>query len=63
MFVSDLLQPVAIERFPTPSHAALDRFFVRWLDQAGLLPDRIYSMHGAGPATPEHLARARHRRE
>lgn len=59
MFVSDLLDPTRVDRFPKPGHAALDRFFARWLDRAGLSADRIYTMHGSGLVTPEHLARLR----
>jgi glyoxylase-like metal-dependent hydrolase (beta-lactamase superfamily II) len=55
LFVSDLLTPAALEDFPTPSHEALDRAFVAWLDGSDLDPDRVYAMHGSGLATREHL--------
>ena len=38
---------------------ALDRFFVRWLDDRGLAPERVLSMHTLEIATPAHLERAR----
>jgi pimeloyl-ACP methyl ester carboxylesterase/glyoxylase-like metal-dependent hydrolase (beta-lactamase superfamily II) len=59
MFVSDLVEPVAVERYPLASHAPLDRFFVRWLDAAGLTPGRVYTMHGAGLATQAHFDKLR----
>ena len=59
MFVSDLLDPTAVERYPKPGHAALDRFFGGWLTRSGLSPERIYTMHGSGLVTREHLARLR----
>lgn len=59
MFVSDLLDPTAVERYPKPGHAALDRFFGAWLADSGLSPERIYTMHGSGLVTAEHLARLR----
>lgn len=54
-FVSDLLDPVAVERYPKPEHAALDRWFAGWLRAAGHQPERIYTMHGTGLVTPGHL--------
>lgn len=56
-FVSDLLDPVRVDRFPTPDHAALDRWFAGWLEREGHAPERIYTMHGTGLVTREHLAR------
>ncbi len=59
LFVSDLLTPAPLEEFPTPSHAALDRWFADWLTAAGFDPDRVYAMHGSGLATRGHLAKLR----
>lgn len=60
MFVSDLLDPTGDpERFPKASHAALDLWFGRWLDERGLAPEVIYTMHGSGRVTPAHLERLR----
>lgn len=56
MFVSDLLDPTRVDSFPKPAHAALDRWFAGWLERNGLAPERIYTMHGTGLVTPEHLA-------
>lgn len=59
-FVSDLLDPTpSPEGFPKPYHAPLDRWFARWAAGAGWEPRVIYTMHGAGRATSEHLERAR----
>lgn len=58
MYVSDLATPGPLERYPQPSHAALDRFFVGWLGREGLQPDSVWAMHGGRTITPEHLARA-----
>lgn len=58
-FVSDLLDPVAVERYPRPEHAALDRWFAAWLRDAGRAPSRVYTIHGSGLVTPEHLAELR----
>lgn len=57
MFVSDLLDPTRVESYPKDHHAPLDRFFARWLAERGYMPERIYTMHGSGLVTPEHLAR------
>lgn len=59
MFVSDLIEPVALERYPAPAHAALDRFFVGWLDARRLDPEQVYTMHGTGLATRDHLEKLR----
>lgn len=56
-FVSDLLDAAAVERFPKPEHAALDRWFGRWLRGTGHTPGRIYTIHGSALVTPEHLAK------
>lgn len=59
LFVSDLLTPAPLDDFPTPSHAELDRWFVGWLDASGLEAERVYTMHGTGVATREHLEKLR----
>jgi hypothetical protein len=46
MFVSDLLEPTAVERYPSPAHAPLDMFFGGWLTRRRRSPERIYTMHG-----------------
>lgn len=56
-FVSDLLDAASVERYPKPDHAALDRWFAGWLRDGGHRPERIYTIHGSGLVTPEHLAR------
>ena len=58
-FVSDLLDPAPVERFPKPGHAALDRWFAGWLEREGHDPERIHTRHGPGPVTPVHLAKLR----
>lgn len=57
VYVSDLLTPTRLARFPTRSHEQLDRFFAAWLRERGLKPEAVYTMHGNGRATREHLAR------
>lgn len=57
MYVSDLVTPGPLEDYPDPGHAALDRFFARWLEREGLRPDSIWAMHGGRTITPRHLAR------
>lgn len=58
LFVSDLVTPGGLESYPREAHAPLDRFFAGWLERRGLKPNRVFSMHGAPFATPDHLARA-----
>ena len=41
------------------SHEELDRAFLSWLDASGLDPERVYTMHGSGVATREHLEKLR----
>lgn len=57
LYVSDLVTPAPIERYPGENHAPLDRFFGEWLAGRGLQPDSIWSMHGSRTITREHLAR------
>jgi glyoxylase-like metal-dependent hydrolase (beta-lactamase superfamily II) len=59
VFVSDLMDGASLENFPSASHAPLDRFFADWLERRGLTPARIFTMHGTGLVTPDHLARLR----
>lgn len=58
LFVSDLVTPGPLDRYPQPNHAALDRFFAGWLKREGLQPDSVWAMHGGRTITPGHLARA-----
>lgn len=58
-FVSDLLDPAPVARFPKPDHAPLDRWFADWIRGRGPVPERIYTMHGSGLVTPAHLDRLR----
>ncbi len=57
LYVSDLVTPGPLDRYPQPNHAALDRFFVGWLERENLEPDSVWTMHGELTITPEHLAR------
>lgn len=59
MYVSDLVTPAPLERYPAPSHAALDRFFAGWLARRNLRPDSVWSMHGNRTLTPAHLSQTR----
>lgn len=58
LYVSDLVTPGPLDRYPQPNHAALDRFFAGWLQREGLRPDSVWAMHGGRTITPGHLARA-----
>lgn len=58
MYVSDLVTPAPLERYPQAHHAALDRFFARWLERRNLRPDSVWSMHGNRTITPAHLDQA-----
>lgn len=56
LYVSDLVTPGPLDRYPQPNHAALDRFFAGWLDRENLQPDSVWAMHGGLTLTSEHLA-------
>ena len=58
-FVADLLNPVPLERFPSPSHERIDRFFAEWLGARGLEVDVVLASHGTGRAGQEHLDKLR----
>lgn len=57
LYVSDLITPGPLEDYPGPAHAPLDRHFAAWLEEAGLDPDTIWSMHTDEPLTRSHLER------
>lgn len=57
LYVSDLVTPAPLERYPGENHAPLDRFFGEWLAERGMRPDSIWSMHGSRTITRAHLAR------
>jgi glyoxylase-like metal-dependent hydrolase (beta-lactamase superfamily II) len=43
--VADLFEPAG-DPFPSPARLPVMRWFVRWLEESGLDPERIYSVHG-----------------
>lgn len=57
LYVSDLFPPW--RRQPSPSHLSTMRYFVAWLDQHGLKPEKIYASHGAGIGSHEQLEQIR----
>lgn len=59
LYVADVFQPFNLQRGPSPAERPLMRVFVDWLDRAGLAPDMVFTAHGGGVATAEHLAAVR----
>lgn len=59
LFVSDLVTPAPVDRYPPAASAPLDRFFADWLARSDLRPDSLWSMHGLRTVTSEHLDRLR----
>jgi hypothetical protein len=59
MYVADLIGGGPLEGYPDPERAALDRFFVGWLDAHGLDVQRIFTAHAAEAVSPAHLERLR----
>ncbi len=57
LYVSDFVTPGPVDGYPEPNHAALDRFFARWVDETGLAADSVWSMHGRMPLTKAHFER------
>ncbi len=59
LYQSDLFEPIGMKNFPSPARVPVMKWFVRWLDDSGLKPDKIYSIHGSATVTEEHLAKIR----
>jgi glyoxylase-like metal-dependent hydrolase (beta-lactamase superfamily II) len=59
LYVADVFQPFNLQRGPPPAERPLMRVFVDWLDRTGLAPDMVFTAHGGGVATAEHLAAVR----
>lgn len=55
LYLADLFEPLPPAAFPSPARIPAMRFFVDWLDQSGLEPERIYAIHGQARVTPEQL--------
>ncbi len=55
LYVADLFEPTGTATFPSPARLPVMRWFVRWLDDSGLDPDRIYTVHGRALVTPDQL--------
>ncbi|MGE3468023.1 MAG: MBL fold metallo-hydrolase, partial [Pyrinomonadaceae bacterium] len=59
LYQSDLFEPIGMRFFPSPGRVPAMKWFVEWLDRSRLQPRRIYSIHGSGTVTDEHLAKIR----
>ncbi len=57
LFVSDLFTPIELADYPSPSHAALDKWFAQWLQQQVFYTEhlQIYAMHGGVVGGKRHL--------
>lgn len=63
LYQADLFFPSGVALFPEESRVPVMQFFTRWLEQSGLDPERIYSIHGSARVTSEQLAIIRARGE
>lgn len=59
LYQADLFEPINPKRFPNPARTPIMKWFVAWLDQSGLKPEKIYAIHGAGKVSEEHLEKIR----
>ena len=59
LYQSDLFDPAPPFIFPAEARIPVMRWFVDWLQQSGLGPDRIYAIHGQGRVTEEQLEQIR----
>ncbi len=59
LYQSDLFEPIGMKNFPSPARLPVMKWFVKWLDNSGLSPDRIYAIHGSARVTQEHIAKIR----
>lgn len=55
LWVADLFDPAPDAFFPDQARLPVMRWFVNWLDQSGLAPDVILTMHGTGRVTAAQL--------
>jgi glyoxylase-like metal-dependent hydrolase (beta-lactamase superfamily II) len=62
LFQGDLFYPAPLAEFPSPNRAPVMAWFAGWLEREGIAPEQIYSTHGDGAATREHLETLRERK-
>lgn len=55
LYQADLFMPAPAPGFPDPARVPIMRWFVRWLDRAGIDPEAIYAIHGSAKVTAEQL--------
>lgn len=55
LYQSDLFEPTNLDFFPNKSRIPVMKWFVAWLDQAGLNAEKIYAIHAGLRVTNEHL--------
>lgn len=55
LYQSDLFEPMGMRFFPAPGRVPVMKWFVRWLDESRLDPERIFAIHGSATITKEHL--------
>jgi len=55
LFQGDLFYFDVGDAFPRKDRATIMPFFARWLKEQTLVPERIYSVHGRGFATMQHI--------
>jgi glyoxylase-like metal-dependent hydrolase (beta-lactamase superfamily II) len=53
----DLFYAEPLDQFPALARVPIMKWFVGWLERAGLKPERIYGTHSEEAATPQHLAK------
>ena len=57
LYQADLFEPS--KKFPNPARVPIMKWFVSWLDDSGLRPEKIYAIHGAAKVSPEQIAKIR----
>jgi glyoxylase-like metal-dependent hydrolase (beta-lactamase superfamily II) len=55
LFQGDLFYPIPLDYFPPPGRQIIMRYFVQWLEENRISPERIYGVHGPWYGTQEHI--------
>ena len=55
LYQADLFEPIPERFFPSPGRVPVMRWFVDWLDDSGLDPERIYAIHGMARVSEEQI--------
>lgn len=55
LFNSDLFEPASPRFFPSRARVPVMKWFVEWLNESGLDPEQIISIHGAARVSEEQL--------